>query len=74
MLNTAKAADRLLISTRVEETNILRLVAGFGEEDSVGVGLTTIKILTIASQTTEEYALILVIPMVNRKQRVTMVA
>ena len=74
VLNTAKAAHRLLISTRVEEADIEGLlVVELGQEDGIGVGLAAVEVLAIAGEATEEDTLILLVPMVDGQQRIALV-
>ena len=58
MLNASITGKALLIGSRVEETNVERLfliVGILGKKNSIGVRLSRIVVLTIASQTSEEY-------------------
>ena len=60
-----------MIGSRVEETNVERLfliVGILGKENSIGVRLSRIVVLTIASQTSEEYSLIFIVPFIYRQE------
>ena len=51
MLDTAEAAERFLVSTRVEETDILRVALfELGQEDGVGMAFGILEILPDARQ------------------------
>ena len=74
VLDAAEAAQRLLIGSRVEKSDVLR-VARFelGQEDGVGVRLGVVEILAVAGQSSEQYALVLLVPVVDRQHDVALV-
>ena len=73
MLNAAETTQRLLVSSRVEETDILRFVLReFGEEDRIGMRLTIVVVLTVAGQTAQVNTLVLLVPIVDGKHNVAL--
>lgn len=74
VLDAAEAAQRLLIGSRVEKSDVLR-VARFelGQEDGVGVALHVIEILAVAGEAAEENPLVLLVPVVYREHDVALV-
>lgn len=74
VLNAAEAAQRLLVGARMEETDVLRLTGRqFRQEDRIGVGLAAVIVLAVAREAAEEHPLVLLVPVVDSQQRVTLI-
>ena len=74
VLDAAEAAERLLISPRMEETDILRLTeCELRKEDGVGVGFAAVIVLAVARKPAEEHPLVLLVPIIDGEQRITLV-
>ena len=69
MLDAAVAGDGFLVCAGMEETyiEVLPSAADCGKEDGVGVIVCIIEILAIAGEAAKEYALILIVPLVDGK-------
>lgn len=74
MLNATKTTQCLLIGAAVEESDVLFASDfHFRKEDGVGMHFGIVIILAIAGQSAEVYAFILLVPVVDREEGVTLV-
>ena len=74
VLDAAEAAERLLVGTRVEESDVLRVaLLELGQEDGVGVALRVVEVLAVARQSAEQHALVLLVPVVDGQHDVALV-
>ncbi len=74
MLDAAEAAERLLIGSRMEQADVLRIALfQFGQENGVRVALRIVEIFAVAGQSAEEDPLIFLIPIVDGQHDVALV-
>ena len=74
VLDAAIAAKAFLVGSGMEETDVERVVLlEFGEEDSVGMRVGIVVVLTVASQATKEHSLVLAVPVVDGEHDETLV-
>ena len=74
MLDAAEAADRLLIGSRMEEADILRIPRfELGQEDRVDVRFRVVEIFAVAGQAAQQHTLVLLVPVVDRQHDVALV-
>ena len=74
MLDSAKARERFLVCTAVEESHILLTIGlHLRQENSVTMNLSIVEILAVASQSAKMHTLIRRIPVVDRQERITLV-
>lgn len=74
VLNASETAQRLLVGSRVEESDVLGVPRfELGQEDGVGVALHVIEILAVAGEAAEENPLVLLVPVVYREHDVALV-
>ncbi len=66
VLDAAEAADRLLIGSRMEEADILRIPRfELGQEDRVDVRFRVVEIFAVAGQAAQQHTLVFFVPVVD---------
>lgn len=74
VLDAAEAADRLLIGSRMEEADILRIPRfELGQKDRVDVRFRVVEIFAVAGQAAQQHTLVLLVPVVDRQHDVALV-
>ena len=74
VLDAAEAADRLLIGSRMEEADILRIPRfELGQEDRVDVRFRVVEIFAVAGQAAQQHTLVFFVPVVDRQHDVALV-
>ena len=74
VLDAAEAAERLLVGSRVEKSDVLRVARfEFGQEDGAGVALRVVEVLAVAGQPAEQHALVFLVPVVHGQHDVALV-
>ena len=74
VLDASEPAERLLVGSRVEESDVLRVPGfEFREEDGVRVALRVVEVLAVAGQSAQQHALVLLVPVVDGEHDVALV-
>ena len=74
VLDAAEAAVRLLIGSRMEEADILRIPRfELGQEDRVDVRFRVVEIFAVAGQAAQQHTLVFFVPVVDRQHDVALV-